>query len=110
MVEASETEERGPSMFDPFLGKLTAVRGRILAVTAVATTAVAGLVAGTASSSQAAAGHAASKTVKVALILKTFSNPYFVSMEKSAKADAKKLGVQLTVSAGTTDGDTATQI
>jgi fructose transport system substrate-binding protein len=97
-------------MFHPFLGKLTAVRGRILAVAAVATTAVAGLVAGTASSSQAAAGHAAGKTVKVALILKTFSNPYFVSMEKSAKADAKKLGVQLTVSAGTTDGDTATQI
>jgi fructose transport system substrate-binding protein len=51
-----------------------------------------------------------SKTVKVALILKTFSNPYFVSMEKSAKADAAKRGVVLTVSAGTTDGDTATQI
>lgn len=50
------------------------------------------------------------KSVKVALILKTFSNPYFVSMEKSAKADAAKRGVELTVSAGTTDGDTATQI
>ena len=49
-------------------------------------------------------------TVKAALILKTFSNPYFVSMEKSAKADAKAKGVDLTVSAGTTDGDTATQI
>jgi fructose transport system substrate-binding protein len=48
--------------------------------------------------------------VEVALILKTFSNPYFVSMEKSAKADAAKRGVDLTVSAGTTDGDTATQI
>jgi fructose transport system substrate-binding protein len=48
--------------------------------------------------------------VKVALILKTFSNPYFVSMEANAKADAAKLGVSLTVSAGTTDGDTATQI
>jgi fructose transport system substrate-binding protein len=48
--------------------------------------------------------------VKVALILKTFSNPYFVSMEKSAKADASQRGVDLTVSAGTTDGDTATQI
>jgi fructose transport system substrate-binding protein len=52
----------------------------------------------------------AGKSVKVALILKTFSNPYFVSMEKSAKADAKKLGIQLVVSAGTADGDTATQI
>ncbi len=60
--------------------------------------------------SQARTSHGAKKTVKVALILKTFSNPYFVSMENSAKADAKKLGVQLSVSAGTTDGDTATQI
>jgi fructose transport system substrate-binding protein len=48
--------------------------------------------------------------VKVALILKTFSNPYFVSMENSAKQDAAAKGVSLTVSAGTTDGDTSTQI
>ena len=48
--------------------------------------------------------------MKVALILKTFSNPYFVWMEKSAKADAAARGVDLNVSAGTTDGDTATQI
>jgi fructose transport system substrate-binding protein len=46
----------------------------------------------------------------VALILKDFTNPYFISMENSAKADAAKLGVVLTVSAGTTDGDTTTQI
>ncbi len=66
------------------------------------------------SSSGSSAGSSASassgKTVKVALILKTFTNPYFVSMETSAKADAAKLGVSLTVSAGTTDGDTTTQI
>jgi fructose transport system substrate-binding protein len=48
--------------------------------------------------------------VQVALILKNFTNPYFISMENSAKADAAKLGVNLTVSAGTTDGDTTTQI
>jgi fructose transport system substrate-binding protein len=48
--------------------------------------------------------------VKVAVILKTFTNPYFVSMENSAKATAARLGVKLTVSAGTTDGDTTTQI
>ena len=48
--------------------------------------------------------------VQVALILKNFTNPYFISMENSAKADASKLGVMLTVSAGTTDGDTTTQI
>ncbi len=59
--------------------------------------------------SSGAAGGSGS-TVKVALILKTFTNPYFVSMENSAKQDAAKLGVKLTVSAGSTDGDTSTQI
>ncbi len=48
--------------------------------------------------------------VQVALILKDFTNPYFISMQNSAKADAAKLGVKLTVSAGTADGDTTTQI
>jgi fructose transport system substrate-binding protein len=48
--------------------------------------------------------------VKVALILKTFSNPYFVSMKQNAQTDASKRGVNLTVSAGRTDGDTSTQI
>ncbi len=48
--------------------------------------------------------------VQVALILKDFTNPYFISMENSAKADAAKLGVKLTVSAGSSDGDTTTQI
>jgi fructose transport system substrate-binding protein len=48
--------------------------------------------------------------VGVSLILKTLSNPYFVSMEKDAKAEAAKLGVNLTVAAGKTDGDTQTQI
>src|SRR5260370_27094787 len=51
-----------------------------------------------------------SGTVQVALILKVFPNPYFISMENSAKADAAKLGVKLTVSAGQADGDTTTQI
>jgi fructose transport system substrate-binding protein len=48
--------------------------------------------------------------VHVALILKDFTNPYFISMQNSAKADAAKLGVKLTVSAGSSDGDTTTQI
>src|SRR5216683_5286326 len=51
-----------------------------------------------------------SGTVQVALILKVFTNPYFISMENSAKADAAKLGVKLTISAGNSDGDTTTQI
>jgi fructose transport system substrate-binding protein len=50
------------------------------------------------------------KPVKVALILKTFSNPFFVSMQKSAEEEAKKLGVDLTVSAGSSDSDTGAQL
>jgi len=55
-------------------------------------------------------GGSGGKSVKAVLILKTFSNPYFVSMENSAKAEAARRGVDLTVAAGTTDSDTSTQI
>jgi fructose transport system substrate-binding protein len=79
---------------------------RMLLVAAVALSAALAFALVSSTNSQATS----KKTVKVALILKTFSNPYFVSMEKRAKADAASRGVQLTVSAGTTDGDTATQI
>jgi fructose transport system substrate-binding protein len=48
--------------------------------------------------------------VGVSLILKTLSNPYFVSMEKDAKTEAATDGVDLTVAAGKADGDTQTQI
>jgi fructose transport system substrate-binding protein len=48
--------------------------------------------------------------VGVSLILKTLSNPYFVSMEKDAKTEAAADGVDLTVAAGKTDGDTQSQI
>jgi fructose transport system substrate-binding protein len=44
------------------------------------------------------------------LILKTLTNPYFVSMEGDAKTAAAKDNVSLTVAAGTSDGDTQTQI
>jgi len=49
-------------------------------------------------------------TIKVALILKEFTNPYWISMEKTAKAEAAKLGVSLQVSAGNSDDDTSSQI
>ena len=56
-------------------------------------------------------GSGASKgPVKVALILKEFTNPYWISMEKSAKAEAAKLGIQLQVTAGNSDDDTTSQI
>src|SRR6185437_12323601 len=46
----------------------------------------------------------------VTLILKTLSNPYFVSMRKDAEAEATKDCVDLTTAAGKTDGDTQSQI
>lgn len=61
-------------------------------------------------SSGGSGGGSSSDEVGVTLILKTLSNPYFVSMEKDAKAEAAKEGVSLTVAAGKTDGDTQSQI
>ena len=49
-------------------------------------------------------------TPGVALIVKTATNPFFVSMKQSADANAAKVGVKLTFAAGTKDGDSATQI
>jgi len=60
--------------------------------------------------SSGGSGGSSSKQVGVSLILKTLSNPYFVSMEKDAKAAAAKDNVKLTVAAGSTDGDTQSQI
>jgi fructose transport system substrate-binding protein len=65
-------------------------------------TAVATMAANTAGSS--------SGPVKVALILKELTNPYWISMEKSAKAEAAKLGVTLQTTAGNADDDTTSQI
>jgi fructose transport system substrate-binding protein len=77
---------------------------RTVAVAAVVT----GVLAIAACSSSGGGG--GSGKVGVSLILKTLSNPYFVSMEKDAKAEATKDNVNLTVAAGKTDGDTETQI
>jgi fructose transport system substrate-binding protein len=64
------------------------------------------------SSSGSTSGSAAASkgSIKVALILKEFTNPYWISMEKTAKQEASTLGVNLQVSAGNSDSDTSTQI
>jgi ABC-type sugar transport system substrate-binding protein len=68
-------------------------------------------VAACGSSSSSAGGSGGSgQKVGVALILKTFTNPFFVSMKNDAQTEAAKVGVDLTVSAGQKDGDVATQI
>lgn len=50
------------------------------------------------------------KTVKVALILKEFTNPYWIFMENAAKVEAAKVGVSLQVTAGNSDSDATGQI
>jgi fructose transport system substrate-binding protein len=48
--------------------------------------------------------------VGVSLITKDSTNPFFVAMQKGAKADAAKNNVQLTVASGKQEGDDAGQI
>jgi fructose transport system substrate-binding protein len=62
------------------------------------------------SGGSSSAGGGGGDQVGVSLILKTLTNPYFVSMENDAKAEAQKQNVKLTVAGGKQDGDTATQI
>ncbi|HEX9625106.1 MAG TPA: hypothetical protein VF979_12070, partial [Streptosporangiaceae bacterium] len=82
-------------------------RARYVVVGAAAAITLAACSSGNAASGGGTTGGSTattSGTVQVALILKVFTNPYFISMENSAKADAAKLGVKLTVSAGQADG------
>lgn len=48
--------------------------------------------------------------IKVGLITKTETNPFFVKMKEGAEAEAKKLGAELMTAAGSYDGDNASQI
>ena len=66
--------------------------------------------AGTEPAGTEPAGTVGSETVGVTLVLKTTSNPFFVSMAESAEAAAAELNVSLTVEAGQADGDTQSQI
>jgi fructose transport system substrate-binding protein len=94
--------------------------GRLLRARSL-TVAATGLVAGSlalagcggssgSGSSTATGGGGGGGSVGVSLILKTLTNPYFVSMQKDAQKEADKDGVKLTVAAGKQDGDTASQI
>jgi fructose transport system substrate-binding protein len=55
-------------------------------------------------------GGADDDTVGVSLIVKTTTNPFFVSMQEGAEAAAEEIGVELTFAAGRQDGDEDTQI
>ena len=62
------------------------------------------------SSAGAGGGTSTGKKVGVSLIVKTTTNPYFVTMINDAKQAASQNNVNLTVAAGKQDGDTASQI
>lgn len=97
-----------------------AARSRVVLVSALAVPAFAlAACGGSSDSSDTGSGGAAAggspaagggKKVGVSLIVKTTTNPYFVSMIDDAKAAAGKNNVDLTVAAGKQDGDTQTQI
>lgn len=74
----------------------------------VAALGMGGLLASATASPAVAAGNA--KPIRVALILSTYINPYWIFMHKATEEEAKKLGVDLTFQAGQTEGDTSSQI
>jgi fructose transport system substrate-binding protein len=81
---------------------------RVLAVTAAASAALAMTACNRGSSSDTGSGGQA--PVGVALITKDSTNPFFVAMQKGAKADAAKNDVKLTVASGKQEGDDQGQI
>src|SRR5437868_9081419 len=81
---------------------------RVLSFTGVVAVSLAFLV-GWSSARSTAPAHATA-TIKVGLITKTDSNPFFVKMREGAQKQAKALGVQLLTAAGKFDGDNAGQV
>jgi fructose transport system substrate-binding protein len=86
------------------------VRAVTFAVTALTVPALLAGCSSTKSGSSAGGSGGSSGTVKIGLITKTDSNPYFVSMRDAAQAEAKKMGAELTTAAGTADGDNDSQV
>jgi fructose transport system substrate-binding protein len=67
-------------------------------------------VAACGSGSGSGSGSSSGGKVKVGLITKTDTNPYFVKMKQGAEQAAKSENVQLTTAAGKFDGDNAGQV
>jgi len=78
-------------------------RGLILALVLVLAAATVAAVAGARTSKQTA-------KIKVALITKDATNPFFVKMRQGATAQARKLGADLKYAAGKNSSDNASQI
>jgi fructose transport system substrate-binding protein len=80
------------------------------ALAAAIATASAIAACGNSENEQSNASSAASEDVTVGLITKTAVNPFFVDMEKAAKAEAAKERITLLTAAGKFDGDSQSQI
>ncbi|MGW2843301.1 substrate-binding domain-containing protein [Streptomyces sp. NPDC001493] len=65
---------------------------------------------GSGSGTTSAGGSSSGGKVKVGLITKTDTNPYFVKMKQGAEQAAKSANAELTTAAGKFDGDNAGQI
>lgn len=74
-------------------------------LTAAAALAVTGFAA-----SGGSADAAGEETISVSLITKTDTNPFFVAMQEGAEAAADELGVEISLAAGSEDGDEDSQI
>jgi fructose transport system substrate-binding protein len=88
---------------------------RITAFAAVGALAIGGLAAcgsgddggGSGSTSGTSSG---GEKVKIGLITKTETNPFFVKMKEGAQAEAAKVGAEVQSFAGKKDGDNETQV
>jgi fructose transport system substrate-binding protein len=68
------------------------------------------VLAGTAVLASVAAARSEQDKVKVGLITKDVTNPFFVKMKQGATAEAKRLGAELKYAAGKSSSDNASQI
>ncbi|MFF5983277.1 sugar ABC transporter substrate-binding protein [Streptomyces olindensis] len=83
---------------------------RAAAATGVVTLALTACGPGSGAGSASGSSSAGSGDVKVGLITKTDTNPFFVKMKEGAEKSAKAEGVKLMTAAGKFDGDNAGQV
>jgi fructose transport system substrate-binding protein len=90
--------------------QLSPRNARIAALAIAAVVAPLSLAACTSTKSGSSSGGSNAASIKIGLVTKTDSNPYFVSMRTAAQKEAAKVGAQLVAAAGTADGDNASQV
>src|SRR5689334_16246248 len=83
---------------------------RALGVTTVLVVSVSLALTACASDAKKPAGTPADAKIKVGLITKTETNPFFVKMKDGATKEAEKQGVELMTAAGKIDGDNESQV